>query len=346
MSASYSAVKWNKHKVRYDLFQTLGVVLFLAIFVGAGASLFGGATAPMLLIRGTAFAAFTLLTVTLLIGPLARLDARLAPLLYNRRHLGVTVCLLALAHAALVTLIYHGFGGELAIVSVLDSALAFKNSPTVVPFELLGIVALVVLVLMAATSHDFWLKTLSARTWKTLHMLVYPAYALAIAHVALGYLQDERDPALFTLVLACGMAVALAHLLAGAIQWRRDALAARVERDGLIDACAATAIEPQRAIVVRRPSGPAIAVFRVKPGRTADCFRALSNVCAHQGGPLGEGKVIDGCATCPWHGHQFGVDDGVAPAPYHDRVPTYAVRVQQGRVLVDPGARVRGEGSS
>jgi DMSO/TMAO reductase YedYZ heme-binding membrane subunit/nitrite reductase/ring-hydroxylating ferredoxin subunit len=339
MSASYSAVKWNKHKVRYDLFLALGVVLFLAIFVGLGASLFPGASAPMLLIRGTAFAAFALLTAALLIGPLARLDARLAPLLYNRRHLGVTVCLLALAHAALVTLVYHNFGNEFALVSLLNAALAFENSPTIVPFELFGIVALVVIVLMAATSHDFWLRTLSPRAWKSLHMLVYPAYALIVMHVALGYLQDERDPALFALVLACAMAVSLAHIAAGAIQIRRDALALRAQREGMIDACAATDIEPDRAMIVRDPSGIAIALFRVKPGRTADCFRALSNVCAHQGGPLGEGKVIDGCATCPWHGHQFRVDDGGAPPPYHDRVPTYHVRVDKGRVLVDLRAR-------
>ena len=28
----------------------------------------------------------------------------------------------------------------------------------------------------------------------------------------------------------------------------------------------------------------------------------IANVCAHQNGPLGEGRIIDGCVTCPWHG--------------------------------------------
>jgi nitrite reductase/ring-hydroxylating ferredoxin subunit len=32
---------------------------------------------------------------------------------------------------------------------------------------------------------------------------------------------------------------------------------------------------------------------------------ALHNVCKHQGGPLGEGKILDGCITCPWHGYQY-----------------------------------------
>lgn len=334
MSAAYRAVKWNRAKVRYDLALGLAVALFLAGFVGVGLVAWPGDALPTLLIRATALASFALLTVALLIGPAARLDPRLAPLLYNRRHLGVVVCALALAHVALVTLVYHGFGERWAIASVLDSALAFRNSPTLVPFEFFGLLALVVLVLMAATSHDFWLRTLTPRAWKGLHMLVYPAYGAIVAHIALGFLLDERDPALFALVALAAALVVGAHLASGVVQMRRDARAARESRDHAIDACAATDIPLRRARIVRAPGGAPIAVFRVAPGDTADCFRALSNVCAHQGGPLGEGRVLDGCATCPWHGHQFDADSGRAPAPYTDRVPVYSLSVRDGRVLV------------
>ncbi len=34
-------------------------------------------------------------------------------------------------------------------------------------------------------------------------------------------------------------------------------------------------------------------------------FPPISNVCQHQNGPLGEGEIIDGCITCPWHGFQY-----------------------------------------
>ena len=44
---------------------------------------------------------------------------------------------------------------------------------------------------MAATSHDFWLANLSAPVWKSLHMLVYVAYALLVLHVTFGILQAE-----------------------------------------------------------------------------------------------------------------------------------------------------------
>ena len=76
---------------------------------------------------------------------------------------------------------------------------------------------------MAATSHDFWLKNLSASAWKRRHMLVDPASALLIAHIALGALQRSRGvlaPALACLSL---FAVVSLHLLiTGLRELRRD----------------------------------------------------------------------------------------------------------------------------
>ncbi len=63
------------------------------------------------------------------------------------------------------------------------------------PFEAFGIFALLVLLILATTSHDFWLKFLTPRVWKTLHYLIYPAYAAVVAHVALGVMQDLRNDA-------------------------------------------------------------------------------------------------------------------------------------------------------
>lgn len=39
-------------------------------------------------------------------------------------------------------------------------------------------------------------------------------------------------------------------------------------------------------------------------------YFALNNVCPHQGGPLGDGKVEDACVYCPWHGWQFDLETG------------------------------------
>src|SRR5258708_21793499 len=60
------------------------------------------------------------------------------------------------------------------------------------PFQALGFGAILILFVMAATSHDFWLHNLSAPAWKRIHMLVYLAYALLVAHVVLGALQADR----------------------------------------------------------------------------------------------------------------------------------------------------------
>jgi cell fate regulator YaaT (PSP1 superfamily)/nitrite reductase/ring-hydroxylating ferredoxin subunit len=51
--------------------------------------------------------------------------------------------------------------------------------------------------------------------------------------------------------------------------------------------------------------GPKIAVFNID-----GVFHAISNECAHQGGPLGEGKIEGFAVTCPWHQWKFDVMTG------------------------------------
>jgi len=44
--------------------------------------------------------------------------------------------------------------------------------------------------------------------------------------------------------------------------------------------------------------------------RSGDTVNALHAVCAHAGGPLAEGTVVDGCIECPWHASRFRLSDG------------------------------------
>src|SRR5204862_4895935 len=120
-------------------------------------------------------------------------DPRFLPFLYNRRHLGVATFLVALAHGTLALVQFHALGDENPFVSVLSSNTRW-TSVSSFPFQQLGLAALAILFLMAATSHDFWLKNLTAPVWKALHMSVYVAYALLVLHVALGVLQSETSP--------------------------------------------------------------------------------------------------------------------------------------------------------
>src|SRR5262245_16976194 len=107
MSTEYRAISWNRQKKFYDLTLVSLLAAYLAIFVGTGALLNPTATAETLLIRALGTGAFLLLHVVLCIGPLARLDPRFLPLLYNRRHLGVTTFLLGLAHGGFALFQFH-----------------------------------------------------------------------------------------------------------------------------------------------------------------------------------------------------------------------------------------------
>ena len=329
MSQGYRAVQWNPQKRRYDGLALLGLALYLISFVGIGALVRPGATIETLLIRGCGTAALLLLHVVLSIGPLCRLDPRLLPLLYNRRHLGVLTFLTGAAHGTFALVQFHALGDVPPLVSLLASN-GRLDSLARFPFQPLGFAALGILFLMAATSHDFWLANLTAPVWKSLHMLVYVAYGLLILHVVLGVLQAETNPVLAGL-LACGFVwIVGLHLVAGLRERGLDRPLAADPDDGFVRACEVGEIREKRARIVCL-AGERVAVFR-HDGKIS----AVSNVCQHQNGPLGEGKIVDGCITCPWHGYQYVPETGASPPPFHEAVPTFRVRVREGEVWVDP----------
>ena len=328
MSHGYRLIQWTPYKKRYDLVLAGVVVTYLAVFFVTGKLVWRrqhGISDEILLTRAFGTCAFAMLTFILCIGPLARIDRRFLPILYNRRHLGVTTFCIAAAHAILVLGYYHGFGTVGAVRSLFTSNTQY-DSISAFPFEMLGVAALAILFLMAATSHDFWLNTLSARFWKSLHMMVYVAWTLLVFHVVLGALQAERNP-VFLVIMSCAvLTVGLLHLITGRREVSKDY---QMIEGKWVEACGIDEVPEKQAKVVAIRRHERIAVFR-HDGR----FSAVGNVCAHQGGPLGEGRIIDGCITCPWHGYQYRPEDGCAPPPFTEKVPTYPVRVEGGRVLV------------
>jgi methionine sulfoxide reductase heme-binding subunit len=174
------------------------------------------------------------------------------------------------------------------------------------------------------------LRNLSAPIWKRLHMLVYLAYALLVAHVTLGALQSERSPVLASALIVGVATVVTLHFAAALRERRVDRARHQLVGQGFVEVCKVDRIAEKCASIVSL-SGERVAVFRYD-GRVS----AISNVCQHQNGPLGEGRIIDGCVTCPWHGYQYQPDSGAAPPPFKEKIPTFRVKVVDGTVFVDP----------
>jgi nitrite reductase/ring-hydroxylating ferredoxin subunit/DMSO/TMAO reductase YedYZ heme-binding membrane subunit len=329
VTQAYKAVGWNRQKRIYDVVLVAGVPLYLAAFVGGTLVLRPNATIETALIRGLGTCAFLMLHVVLSIGPLARLDRRFLVLLYNRRHLGVAMFVVALAHGALSIVQFHGFSDRNPLLNLLTANTRYE-SLTQFPFQPLGLLALLILFLMAATSHDFWLTNLTAPQWKRLHMLVYLSYGLLVAHVALGTLQSQTNPVL-ALVLGLGVAWIVAiHLVAGFKERRVDRGAGTPADDGFVEIVAADAIPDGRAHIATM-AGDRIAIFRY-----GNKISAVSNACKHQNGPLGEGRIVNGCIVCPWHGYEYEPASGQSPPPFTEKIPTFPIKVVAGRVWVRP----------
>ena len=65
--------------------------------------------------------------------------------------------------------------------------------------------------------------------------------------------------------------------------------------------------------------------------RQGDTVHALHAVCAHAGGPLDQGTIVDGCVECPWHASRFRLTDGLVrqgPSVYDQ--PSYEIRAAEG----------------
>ncbi len=327
MSVKYTAIGWNRQKIIYDALIIAGVSLYILLYIYI--NMWTDPNANFITIRMRSFGscAFLLLHIILSIGPLARLNSKFLPLLYNRRHLGVMMFIVACFHAYYVTIEYHKWGKLEPVFNIFLGNTNFATF-TQFPFQVLGALALLIFFFMAITSHDFWLKNLTPAVWKYLHMFVYLAYSLIILHVALGPLQFQSNIIFFIMIFSGTLWIILIHLLAALKEKKTDSY--NLKANKYISVCDVDAIKENHAkIFVIRDER--VALFK-KEGK----IYAVSNICAHQNGPLGEGKIINGCITCPWHGYQYLPESGRAPEPFVEKIPTYNVKIENKTVYVDP----------
>lgn len=335
MSAGYTAVGWNRQKKIYDWIIFGFCVLYLLVFSGITTFVNQNFTFETILIRSTSTLAVLLLHIILSIGPLARLNKKFLPLLYNRRHLGVTMFCIAAVHGIFSIMQFHSLGNVNPLVSLFTSNTNF-GSVAGFPFQALGFFALIIFFLMAITSHDFWLHNLSPKVWKTLHMFVYLAYLLIVMHVMLGVIQYETHPVFVILVSLGAVWLIVLHLVAGVKEVKKDNQKFSRTVEGYVYVSEANEFEEGRAKIF------CIDKERIAVYKHEGKLYAIHNVCKHQGGPLGEGKILDGCITCPWHGYQYLPKNGQSPPPFKEKVSTYDVKVKNGKVFLNPDPYAEG----
>lgn len=129
-----------------------------------------GANPAEALIRSLGDWTLRFLVLVLLVTPL-RIHARLPALARMRRMIGLFVFFYASLHLAAYALFDMGLDVSALVKDLVDR-----------PFILVGTVAWLMLLLMAATSFNRAIKTLGAQRWQWLHRSVYAVALLATLH--------------------------------------------------------------------------------------------------------------------------------------------------------------------
>lgn len=90
-------------------------------------------------------------------------------------------------------------------------------------------------------------------------------------------------------------------------------------------------IQPGERVLIEL-DGIRIAIFNLD-----GTYYALEDTCTHDGGPLVEGEILDGCQIqCPRHGARFDIRTGAAlTMPAFEPTPTYEVQVDGEDIYVE-----------
>ena len=86
-------------------------------------------------------------------------------------------------------------------------------------------------------------------------------------------------------------------------------------------------------------AGRVVAIFR-----TAEGFLAVDGMCAHQGGPIAQGDLDHNCVTCPWHGWQYDITDGVNLLTHKKMLDCFKVELRGDSVWIEVTALSAGTG--
>ncbi len=67
-------------------------------------------------------------------------------------------------------------------------------------------------------------------------------------------------------------------------------------------------------------------------------FYCIDGTCTHEGGPLGEGSLVDGWLECPWHQGHFDYKTGNTDpeTDWVTPVKPHRIKVEGGYVYIEP----------
>jgi sulfoxide reductase heme-binding subunit YedZ len=153
--------------------------------------------------------ALRFLWITLAITPLRRLPG-LNGLIGFRRMTGLSAFLYGTVHA----IHYFGWDAQWNWL-VIGEDLTFRR------FFIAGAVALGLMIPLAVTSTDGWVRRLGGKRWQRLHYLVYPSALAAITHYVWQGKSLNPDPLFYALLLALLFAARLVIAVRKRLRHRR-----------------------------------------------------------------------------------------------------------------------------
>ena len=135
--------------------------------------------------------------MTLSVTPLRRFTGW-NELIRTRRQIGLTAFWYALLHV----LTYVVFDQSLSPADIAEDVRKH-------PWVLVGFTSFLLLVPLAVTSTNAWVRRLGGKRWQRLHLLIYPAAIGGVLHFLWLVKKDVRTPLYFACLLAVLLAVRL-----------------------------------------------------------------------------------------------------------------------------------------
>lgn len=160
----------------------------------------------------TAYSAFALLAVTLLLGPINLLRARPNPISSDlRRDFGIWTGILGLAHAAVGQFVH--LRGRPWLYYIYGPTEHHHRFP--IRHDLFGLanysgaISTLLLIALLATSNDLSLRRLGTRHWKALQRWNYAVFGLAAMHAVAFQMIEKQKRVYVAIVAVCIATVAI-----------------------------------------------------------------------------------------------------------------------------------------